>query len=145
MHVIPFDHPVPDEERDNRLDEKLRAEAPQILHWLIEACLEWQECGLGLPDKISNSTETYLQSEDVLAQWMDEACDRDTDSESSALYKCYCEWADEQGEKVWSRRAWANALVERGFKTKRGKAGVRMFCALAPRLAPAPSSGYQVP
>lgn len=134
MHVIPFEHPVADEDRDNDLDAKLRAEAPQILHWLIEACLEWQECGLGLPERISTATETYLQAEDVLAQWIDEACDRDTDSESKALYQGYCRWAEEQGEKVWSRRAWANALVERGFKTRKGTAGVRMICGLSPKL-----------
>ena len=145
MHVIPFDHPVADEDRDNNLDARLRAEAPQILNWLIEACLEWQQSGLGLPEKISASTETYLQAEDVLAQWIDEACERSSDSESAALYKCYCRWADEQGEKVWSRRAWANALVERGFKTRRGTAGVRMFCDLAPKLGAAPEQGYQVP
>ena len=142
MHVIEFEHPVPDEERDNNLDARLRAEAPQILHWLIEACLEWQQCGLGLPEKIADSTANYLQAEDVLAQWIDEACDRDGDSESKALYQCYCAWAEEQGEKVWSRRAWANALVERGFKTRKGTAGVRMICGLTPRLAPSTGSGY---
>src|SRR6185436_20037244 len=140
-HVIPFEHPIPDDERDNDLDARLRAEAPQILHWLIEACLEWQQRGLQLPGKIAASTETYLQAEDVLAQWLDEACARDSDSESAALYRCYCSWAEEQGEKGWSRRAWANALVERGFKTRRGTAGVRMFCDLAPRLKAAPTEG----
>lgn len=134
MHVIPFEHPVADEDRDNNLDARLRAEAPQILNWLIEACLEWQECGLGLPEKISDSTANYLQAEDVLAQWIDESCDRDGSCESKALYQSYCRWAEEQGEKVWSRRAWANALVERGFQTKRGTAGVRMFVGLTPRV-----------
>lgn len=138
MHVVPFEHPVPDEDRDNALDAKLRAEAPQILHWLIEACLEWQECGLGLPEKISAATETYLQAEDVLAQWIDESCERDSDCDSKTLYQNYCRWAEEQGEKVWSRRAWANALVERGFQTRKGTGGMRMICGLTPRLAPAP-------
>ena len=146
MHVIPFEHPVADEDRDNNLDARLRAEAPQILAWLIDACIEWQQVGLRLPEKVSASTETYLQAEDVLAQWIDEACDRETDSESAALYRCYCTWAEEQGEKVWSRRAWANALVERGFKTRRGTGGTRMFCGLTPKLGAAPGDqGYQVP
>jgi len=140
MHVIPFEHPVPDEERDNALDARLRAEAPQILNWLIQACMEWQDCGLGLPEKISSATETYLQAEDVLAQWMDEACERDGDSDSKSLYQSYCRWAEEQGEKIWSRRAWANALVERGFKTRKGTAGMRMICGLVPRLAPPPGA-----
>ena len=139
MHVIPFEHPVADEDRDNALDARLREEAPQILNWLIEACLEWQQCGLGLPEKIAMATDTYLQAEDIIAQWIDEACERGTgDSASSALYTSYCKWAEEQGEKVWSRRAWANALTERGFQTRKGGQGLRMFVGISPKLGPAP-------
>lgn len=136
MHVLPFEHPVADEDRDNALDARLRAESPQILAWLIEACLEWQQCGLGLPEKIATATDTYLQAEDIIAQWIDEACERGRDAGSAELYGSYCKWAEEHGEKVWSRRAWANALVERGFQTRKGTAGVRMFVGLAPALRP---------
>ena len=34
---------------DKDLVAKLKAEAPGILRWALEGCLEWQRQGLGLP------------------------------------------------------------------------------------------------
>lgn len=134
MMVIPFEHPVADEDRDNALDEKLRIEWPQILHWMIEGCIEWQQCGLGLPEVIADSTDKYLEAEDTLGAWLDECCDRDHDTDGATLYKSYADWCDKNGDNAWSRRAWSNALVERGFTTRKGTAGVRMIRGLSLKL-----------
>lgn len=130
LHVVPFEHPISDEERDNQLDAKLREEWPQILHWLIEGCLEWQQCGLGLPERIAASTQTYLESEDTLGAWLEECCERLTDSEGAALYKSYADWCERNGDQARSRRAWANELVDRGFQTRKGTGGIRMIRSL---------------
>jgi putative DNA primase/helicase len=46
FHLIPFAVTIPPEERDAELAEKLKAERPGILQWLVEGCLEWQIEGL---------------------------------------------------------------------------------------------------
>jgi putative DNA primase/helicase len=46
FHLIPFAVTIPPEERDGELTEKLRAEWPGILSWMIAGALEWQAGGL---------------------------------------------------------------------------------------------------
>lgn len=130
MMVIPFEHPVADEDRDNLLDAKLRAEWPQILNWMIEGSLDWQQQGLGLPEAIAAKTDEYLEAEDTLGAWLAECCGREFDTDGAFLYKNYSEWCERNGDNAWTRRAWSNALLERGFKTRKGAQGARMICDL---------------
>lgn len=134
--VIPFENPVSDENRDNNLDERLRDEWPRILNWLIEGCLEWQDCGLGLPERIANSTDQYIEAEDTLGAWLDENCERNRDTDGAVLYRDYANWCDRNGDNAWTRRAWSNALIERGFKTRKGTAGMRLVCDLNLKHSP---------
>ena len=133
MMVIPFEHPIADEDRDNELDAKIRAEYPQILHWLIQGCLEWQEAGLGQPEQISAATDNYLESEDTLGAWMAENCEMSGESSGQTLYENYARWCEIQGETRWSRRAWSNAVIERGF-VQRKSHGERIFVAIQPKV-----------
>ena len=43
---MPFTVTIPAEERDRQLGEKLKAEWPGILQWMIDGCLQWQQIGL---------------------------------------------------------------------------------------------------
>ena len=45
FHLIPFAVTIPAEERDGELTEKLKAEWPGILAWIVAGCLEWQSEG----------------------------------------------------------------------------------------------------
>ena len=47
---------IPPAERDHRLSEKLRAEWPGILSWMIKGCLAWQSNGLQPPDVVKDAT-----------------------------------------------------------------------------------------
>jgi len=49
LNLIPFNVTIPEKDRDPHLGEKLKAEWPQILQWMIDGCLEWQEHGLSAP------------------------------------------------------------------------------------------------
>jgi putative DNA primase/helicase len=48
MQLVPFTVKVPKEERDLKLGEKLRAEWPGILAWMVEGSQEWHEKGLAM-------------------------------------------------------------------------------------------------
>ena len=54
VRVIPLDITIPSGERDPKLSEKLRAEWPGILAWMIEGCIEWKREGLAVPTAVSN-------------------------------------------------------------------------------------------
>src|ERR1700677_5153855 len=80
FHLIPFAVTIPLEERDGELTEKLKAEWPGILAWMIEGALQWQTEGLGTPKAVREATEAYLEAEDAIAAWIDDKCERDLEA-----------------------------------------------------------------
>ena len=73
FHLVPFAVTIPPEERDGELAEKLKAEWPGILEWMIEGALEWQADGLQPPQAVREATEAYLAAEDAIAAWIDDS------------------------------------------------------------------------
>jgi hypothetical protein len=74
---IPFTEVIPAAERDPELKRALRtnpAEQIAILAWLVHGCLEWQEHGLAVPERVRNYTEEYRQENDPLAEWIADEC-----------------------------------------------------------------------
>jgi hypothetical protein len=61
---------------DPKLEEKLRAEWPGILRWMIDGCPDWQANGLIRPSVMTASTAEYFGDQDLLAQWLDDCCER---------------------------------------------------------------------
>lgn len=131
FHLVPFTVTIPEADRDLQLYEKLREEWPQILGWMVDGCMAWQRTGLQPPDAVRDATNTYLETEDALGQWLEECCERSAKEEGSRLYGNYRAWCDKNSEHAWSRRAWSNALVERNFLLKKGAHGARMFEGLS--------------
>ena len=60
FHLVPFDQTIPEHERDHELSNKLKAEWPGILAWMLEGCLEWQKIGLSPPEIVRAATDNYL-------------------------------------------------------------------------------------
>ena len=76
FNLIPFTVTIPPEERDDTLGEKLQAELPGILAWMIEGCTIWQKQGLNPPRVVTDATAAYLESEDAIAAWIEDCCER---------------------------------------------------------------------
>jgi putative DNA primase/helicase len=126
FHMIPFAVTIPADERDVELVEKLKAEWPGILAWLIEGCLEWQAEGLRPPQAVLEATDAYLSAEDAIAAWIDDRCGRDPNSwtSSSDLFTSWKAWADASGEQAGSMKRLTQTLETRGFhrhKMNRGQ------------------------
>jgi P4 family phage/plasmid primase-like protien len=88
MLLVPFLVQIPVEERDPDLAEKLKAEWPAILRWMIDGCLEWQRTGLAPPKIVTEATEEYFADQDTTKQWLED-CTEDggpTPSRQSASY-----------------------------------------------------------
>ena len=102
FNLIPFTVTIPPDERDEALPEKLKAEMPGIMQWMIDGCLDWQERGLAAPEVVTAATAAYLEAEDALAAWIEEGGQRDPNAweKSSDLFASWAAWANKSGEYV---------------------------------------------
>lgn len=117
VHLIPWDQRFPPDKQDKALGEKLRAEAPGILRWIVEGCLEWQRIGLSPPPVIVAATDQYRKDMDLLGDFLAEICVLDPVAQVArpTLRRAYEAWAEEVGQKfTMDPKGFADALRERG-------------------------------
>jgi putative DNA primase/helicase len=111
FNLIPFTVTIPYEERDKELPTKLKAEWPQILQWMVDGCLEWQEHGLAAPASVKAATDEYLSSQDSLANWLGECTEEATvETPAGTLYGSWRTWCEANGEMAGSKKAFTQAL-----------------------------------
>lgn len=117
LHLVPFVVTIPPAERDPDLADKLKAEWPAILDWMIQGCLRWQERGLDPPEAVRAATDHYLEAEDAFALWREECTATNPNAwESSAdLWSSWKAWAELAGEHVGAKKGFAQQLTERGL------------------------------
>jgi putative DNA primase/helicase len=112
FNVVAFVHRPIQPDRD--LVEKLKAEWPSMLRWMIEGCLEWQRIGLSPPQAITQATADYFEEQDLLAQFIDECCDtgpREGDTIRN-LFHAWRGFAERQGEAPRNSK-WLGTSLER--------------------------------
>ncbi len=116
LKLVPFAVTIPDAEQDRELTAKLRAEWPAILRWAVQGCLGWQQCGLGEPEVVRAATDGYRSDEDQIEQFIADRCmvGPSYQVRSSAIYKSYREWCDQQGERPLSQKKFSQRLEENG-------------------------------
>ena len=141
VHLIEYAAPIAEEDRDSTLKARLVEEYPAILATLIRGCVDWIDChGLGKPESVTASVESYLEGEDSFLAFIEENVQRDASAieQSSAVYRRYAAWARNAGEYVMSQKRFVQTLRQRGFDTKRTTQG-RVISGL--RLLPEPPQG----
>jgi putative DNA primase/helicase len=101
--------------RDKDLAAKLKLEAPGILAWLVQGCLEWQRAGLNPPANVLESTEKYRLDEDLTGQFVEERLTVGDGFEvtASALYRDYVQWSEMNGAVPMSARAFGQRMTRR--------------------------------
>jgi putative DNA primase/helicase len=134
MLLAPFLVQIPPEERDPALPEKLKAEWPAILRWMINGCLEWQQIGLAPPQIVTETTDAYFDDQDVYKQWLEECTAKDVPTAfitTSKLFASWKNWTEQRGLSTGSARTLQEALCDRGHTPKRtthgrGFAGIQL-------------------
>lgn len=121
IHLVEYAGSLSETERDHTLKERLVAEYPAILATLVRGCVDWQDCGLGKPESVSDSVDQYLEDEDTLGAFLDDSIERKTGARelSGDVYRRYKAWATNAGEYVMSQKRLVQALHARGFEQKR--------------------------
>jgi putative DNA primase/helicase len=132
FHLVPFTMTIPPEERDPELAERLKAEWPGILSWMIRGCLDWQHDGLSPPDTVKAATAEYLNAEDSVAAWIEDCCERTPSFEATVdLYASFTAWCERSGESSGSRKNFREKLKlqkceEKNIEFARGFMGLRI-------------------
>ncbi len=118
IKLIPFKVSIPAEDQDKTLPEKLRAELPGILAWMVQGFAQWQRHGLAEPTEVLQATAAYRNEEDVIGAFLAVCCIASAAHKvrSSSIYRAYAKWAEENGERVASQRRFGSELTERGFE-----------------------------
>lgn len=100
MVLVPFEAKFEGAAKDPLLPEKLRAEYPGILQWVIDGAGKWHADGLGIPEKTSAASAEYMEDMNDLQSWLDECCTvaPNVQTPSSILYKDFRDWKESRGE-----------------------------------------------
>lgn len=132
IHFVKFPVQIPEAERDRELQDKLVAEGPGIMAWMVRGCMDWYAHGLEVPQEVRDATAEYRAEMDVLQEFLDDRCVTGPTMRATAkeLYEAYQAWADDGGipeKQQLKQRTFGIMLAERGFSRDRGSAGVRLW------------------
>lgn len=130
FNIVPFIHKP--SSPDLQLPEKLLAEAPGILQWMIDGCLDWQKNGLVRPACVIEATEEYFSDQEVFPRWLEEECiTGGTISEaSSVLYRSWSEYARSVGAKPGTQADFKESMRKARFAYRK-RNNVREFCGIS--------------
>jgi putative DNA primase/helicase len=125
FNLIPFTVTIPPQERDETLPDKLKAELPGILAWMVRGCTDWLERGLAPPQVVTEATAAYLEAEDAIAAWMEDKGERDPNAweKASDLFASWTGWANSSGEYAGSQKRFAQLMETRGLSFQRRNDG----------------------
>jgi putative DNA primase/helicase len=126
IRLVPFQVIIPEEERDEKLGQKLKAEAAGILTWLVMGCLAWQRDGLAMPAAVQGANQTYREESDRLAEFFEECCVFGNLCEvlAGSLRATYMTFCTDRGMKPQHENAMADRLKKMGciaVKRNRGR------------------------
>jgi len=125
--LVPFNVSFKGRE-DFNLPEKLRAEGPEILGWLMAGHLKWRENGMRLPPckAVEEATNDYFEAQATVDMWIEERCrlvdnahcvGRDK-AQASQLYQDYNHWKQSRGEQPMALQRWGEHMGLRFTKVR---------------------------
>ena len=114
MVLVQFNATFAGKKRDKNLLEKLRAESPAILHWMVKGAVKWYDSGLCIPAQVEKASTEYMGDNDDMALWIAECCVRDLlDAKTGAtlLYQSFKHWIEARGQHAMAQRTWGERMA----------------------------------
>lgn len=110
-------------EKDPKLGDKIRAEeSAGVLNRLVAGLLDYMVAGLIEPKSVTEATSAYRDASDPLARFLRLCVETVEDDkvrvQSSTLHEVFVAWCKAAGEREWSNKGFANAMVEKGYRKK---------------------------
>lgn len=135
VRLLPFHHVVPEQDRDPHLPDKLRAEWPAILAWIIRGAADYNQGGMRTPAGITAATEDYARDEDSMERFIADSCHLSPGSDlvrirTSKLRAAYEQACREVGDEPVTARRFTQELRDRfGVGTAKSN-GARFFTGI---------------
>lgn len=123
LHLVPFIEKP--EKPDPQLKDKLLAEYPAILRWMIDGAEWWAREGLCPPSIIIDATEEYFKEEDVIGLWFEECCEKAASpdpgrtpvcTERKYLYQSFENWCRSMGHAAANMHTVTRWFKQHGFE-----------------------------
>jgi putative DNA primase/helicase len=128
--LVPFTVQIPPAEQDKDLPDKLRAEWPAILRWMVDGCGEWRRMGLAPPKAVRDATAEYFSEQDTVKDWMSD-CTTDGGASvvtrSRDLFQSWKTWCDDRNFRPGTAKAFSQALQGKGCEPGRDGTGQRGY------------------
>jgi putative DNA primase/helicase len=120
VKVIELD-PIPENERDPEIKNKVKDEGPGILTWALEGQRRVKKRGgFLIPKAVKDATEEFGLSNDVPKSFVQEACmtSKECEEQAGPLYKAYRHYCLEHGHQPMSAKSVAKEWKRLGFGTR---------------------------
>lgn len=124
MLLVPFNASFKGADRDPHMLDKLKAEAPGIMTWIVQGAMDWARDGLAIPASVRDASAEYMSDHDDLQLWMDECCDREGEGKAGDLYASFTRWKKSRGEHAPSQTVWGSRVTTLPGITKRKSSGI---------------------
>lgn len=121
LPLIPFNQKFPegDPRRDPMLAEKLQAEAPGILNWMLEGCQQWLRAGKRLerPETVKAASTAYREEQDKIGAFIADKCvvGEGHKGRTEKIMEAYALWCHTNKHTTLNGNAFGRALTERGY------------------------------
>lgn len=143
VKLIPFLRFFPLHEREYDLDEKLLKEREGIAAWAVRGAVEWYAEGLKDPSVIQHATREYRETSDALAGFFPgvlEPADASFAMSGTDAFNRYLGWCEDENlpaKERWTRRAFYDAMEERGIGRTKKMNGISLSGIRLATLDPA--------
>jgi putative DNA primase/helicase len=124
VQEVPFRHRF--DKPDLKMKERLKREAPDIIGWMVEGCLQWQEKGLDPPAEIRESSEENLTASDDLNQFVQDCCATSltVKTASARFYRGWVKWCETRGRYAGPQRDFTRRMQEKWSQYENTDRGV---------------------
>lgn len=110
--LVPFKVTIPPEQRDKELEEKLIAEGPGVLNWLLAGFQAWRALGLAPPQSVLAATEQYRKDMDRVGLFLKERTQQNVGRvKCSDVYVAYAAWCKDANVRLFSRPRFRDKAV----------------------------------
>jgi putative DNA primase/helicase len=114
--LVPFAAKFTGEAKDDRLQDKLAAEASGVLAWLVEGARDWYQHRIPAAKAVDAATDAYFREEDTIGTFFEGECVFHADARVTRkeLRSRYVAWSEERDEKPLPTKAFSQAVRDRG-------------------------------
>lgn len=135
IFFFPFLNTFTGDNKDVKMPQKLAAEAPQILGWMIQGAVRlYNEFNGKLPKPkcLEEALSDYKSSMDVIVSYLHSHCTDMAHYKTSAIsiYQDYKDWARTNNEWLMSETKFKAEMTKRGYKTERDANDGEMYIGI---------------